>query len=86
MIGLLGILSGCLTTLSWVPQLLRTYRRGHADDISGMYLLTFGSGVALWIAYGVLKPDIAVIFANTLTLLLLIGLLTLKYARTLDSP
>ncbi len=81
MIAALGILSGCLTTLSWVPQLVRTWRRGHADDISGMYLFTFGSGVAGWIVYGVLRADIAVIFANVLTLILLIGLLGMKYAR-----
>ncbi|MGO9956490.1 MAG: SemiSWEET family sugar transporter [Solirubrobacteraceae bacterium] len=79
---MLGIVSGCLTTLSWVPQLLRTWRRGHADDISGSYLFTFGSGVAGWIMYGVLKSDIAVIFANILTLILLICLLWMKYART----
>jgi MtN3 and saliva related transmembrane protein len=81
MISLLGILSGCLTTLSWVPQLLRTWRSGHADDISGTYLFTFGTGVAGWIIYGVLKSDIAVIFANTLTLMLLICLLWMKYGR-----
>lgn len=81
MIEALGILSGCLTTLSWVPQLLRTWRRGHANDISGSYLFTFGIGVAGWIVYGVLRQDIAVIFANALTLALLVGLLWMKYGR-----
>lgn len=89
MIELLGILSGCLTTLSWVPQLLRTWRRGMADDISGMYLLTFGTGVSSWIVYGILKDDVAVIFANALTLILLLCLVGLKYGRSpagLDHP
>ncbi len=81
MIEVLGILSGCLTTLSWVPQLLRTRRSGKADDISGMYLLTFGTGVSSWIAYGVLKGDVAVIFANALTLILLLFLVGMKYRR-----
>ena len=49
MIELLGILAGCLTTLCWVPQLVRTWRRGTADDISGTYLFTLGSGVAGWV-------------------------------------
>lgn len=87
MIALLGIASGCLTTLSWVPQLVRTWRRGHADDISGLYLFTFGTGVAGWVIYGVMRADVAVIFANALTLALLIGLVALKYGRvraTLD--
>jgi MtN3 and saliva related transmembrane protein len=81
-IAVLGILSGCLTTLSWVPQLLRTWRRGHADDISGMYLFTFGTGVVGWIVYGAFKADVAVIFANALTVILLAGLLAMKYGRT----
>jgi MtN3 and saliva related transmembrane protein len=80
-IAALGILSGCLTTLSWIPQLMRTWRRGHADDISGTYLMTFGTGVIGWIVYGVLKADVAVIFANALTVVLLAGLLAMKYGR-----
>lgn len=82
MIAVLGILAGCLTTLSWVPQLVRTWRRGNADDISGTYLFTFGTGVAGWIVYGVSKVDIAVIFANALTLILLVCLVGMKYGRT----
>jgi MtN3 and saliva related transmembrane protein len=81
-IELLGILAGCLTTLCWVPQLVRTWRRGTADDISGTYLFTLGTGVAGWIVYGVLKADIAVIFANVVTFMLLLGLVGLKYGRT----
>jgi MtN3 and saliva related transmembrane protein len=77
-IAALGILSGCLTTLSWIPQLRRTWRRGHADDISGTYLCTFGSGVIGWIVYGALRADVAVIFANALTVVLL----AMKYGRT----
>lgn len=81
MIEVLGILSGCLTTLCWVPQLLRTWRRGTADDISGMYLFTLSTGVTGWILYGVLQADIAVILANAVTLILLICLVGMKYGR-----
>jgi MtN3 and saliva related transmembrane protein len=80
-IELLGILAGCLTTLCWVPQLVRTWRRGTADDISGTYLFTLGTGVAGWIVFGVLKGDIAVIFANAVTFILLLGLVAMKYGR-----
>ena len=76
MIAALGIVSGCLTTLSWVPQLLRTWRSGHADD-----MFTFATGVAGWIVYGVLKHDVAVIFANVLTFILLVGLVWMKHGR-----
>ena len=81
MIELLGILSGGLTTLCWVPQLLRTRRRGTSDDISGTYLFTLATGVTGWVVYGVLRADIAVILANAVTLVLLICLAGMKYGR-----
>jgi len=40
----LGLLSGLFTTCAWLPQLLRTWRRGRADDISYTYLAVFAAG------------------------------------------
>ena len=50
MIITLGLLSGLLTTGAWLPQLLRTWRRGRADDISYSYLTVFAAGVLGWLA------------------------------------
>ena len=55
MIITLGLLSGLLTTCAWLPQLLRTWRRGRADDISYTYLGIFAAGVLGWLAYGLLR-------------------------------
>ncbi|RZS87030.1 MtN3 and saliva related transmembrane protein [Motilibacter rhizosphaerae] len=74
----LGLLAGALTTGAWLPQLLRTWRRGSAEDISWPYLLVFGSGVVGWLVYGVLQRDVAICAANGLTLALLSGLVALK--------
>ncbi len=82
MIEALGILSGCLTTLSWIPQLLRTWRTRHAGDISWPWLLTLGTGVAGWVVYGALKGDVAVIFANAVTIVLLACLVAMKRWRS----
>ncbi len=81
MIDLIGILSGCLTTLCWVPQLVRTWRCG-GHDISGTYLFTLCTGITGWFIYGILKSDVAVIFANAVTLVLLVGLVGMKYGRS----
>ena len=43
-LSLLGLLAGALTTGAWLPQLLRTWRRGSAEDISWPYLGVFGAG------------------------------------------
>jgi MtN3 and saliva related transmembrane protein len=74
----LGLLSGLLTTGAWLPQLLRTWRRGRADDISYGYLAIFAAGVLGWLAYGLLAGQPAVVVANLVTLTLIAALAVLK--------
>ena len=78
MIITLGLLSGFLTTGAWLPQLLRTWRRGRADDISYTYLGVFGAGVLGWLAYGLVAAQPAVFAANVVTFTLIAALTLLK--------
>ncbi|BBF86881.1 hypothetical protein DLM_3289 [Aquitalea magnusonii] len=74
----LGLLAGCLTTLSFLPQVWLVWRKKSAGDISlGMYLLMC-SGVALWLSYGLLIHSRPVVLANGLTLLLSMAVLLMK--------
>ena len=61
-----------------VPQLLRTWRRGRADDISYTYLAVFASGVLGWLAYGLLAAQPALLAANVVTFTLIAALTLLK--------
>jgi MtN3 and saliva related transmembrane protein len=74
----LGLLSGLLTTGAWLPQLLRTWRRGRADDISYAYLASFAAGVLGWLVYGLLAAQPAVVAANLVTFTLIAALTLLK--------
>ena len=78
MIITLGLLSGLLTTCAWLPQLLRTWRRGRADDISYTYLAVFAAGVLGWLAYGLVAEQPAVFAANVVTFTLIVALALLK--------
>ena len=78
MIVTLGLLSGLLTTGAWLPQLLRTWRRGRADDISYTYLAVFAAGVLGWLAYGLLAAQPALFAANIVTFTLIAALTLLK--------
>ena len=78
MIITLGLLSGLFTTCAWLPQLLRTWRRGRADDISYTYLAVFATGVLGWLAYGLLAAQPAVFAANVVTFTLIAALTLLK--------
>ena len=77
-VTVIGLLAGALTTLSFVPQLLRTWRLRRATDISGWWLASFIGGVTLWLIYGVLLPSIPVIVANVATLALTLPILAMK--------
>lgn len=78
--GGIGLAAGVLTTCAWMPQLARTWRSRHADDISWGYLGLLGIGIALWVAYGVADHSVAVELANAVTLVFVVGIAVLKFA------
>jgi MtN3 and saliva related transmembrane protein len=81
-ITLIGFIAGTLTTLSFVPQVLHTWKTKRCDDLSFGMLLAFGSGVVLWLVYGVLLHALPIIVANGVTLVLIaaIAFMKLRYA------
>jgi MtN3 and saliva related transmembrane protein len=75
---LLGYAAAVLTTISFVPQVLHTWRSRRAQGISLGMISLFSLGVALWLAYGVLVQAWPVIVANAITLVLALFLLGMK--------
>lgn len=76
-----GYCAAILTTLSFLPQVLKICRTKRADDISAPAFAAFGLGVVLWLIYGVALQSRPIMFANSVTLILvaLILVLTLRY-------
>lgn len=67
---IIGTIAAILTTTAFIPQALQVWRTRHTKDISlGMYAM-FTTGVALWLAYGILLSSWPIIIANGITLLL----------------
>ena len=75
----IGLLAGSLTTLAFVPQVVRVWRTKRADDISASMFIIFILGVALWLVYGIYLKAWPVIIANAVTLILAIIILVLKF-------
>ncbi|MBL8413140.1 MAG: SemiSWEET transporter [Propionivibrio sp.] len=74
----IGFIAAILTTLSFVPQVLKVWRSRSAKDISlGMYSL-FTLGIAAWLLYGFLIDSWPVILANLVTLILAGSVLVMK--------
>ena len=76
--SLIGLIAGTLTTLSFVPQVAKAWRRQSVNDLSLTMLLMFATGVALWLIYGFLNAAVPIIVANGVTLVLAIGLIGMK--------
>lgn len=75
---LIGTLAAVLTTISFLPQALHTFRTKDVRGISlGMYS-AFTLGVALWLAYGLLLGAWPVVIANVITLALASTILVMK--------
>lgn len=77
-ITLVGLMAGTLTTIAFLPQLVKTWKSKSAKDVSFGMLSIFGAGVVVWIGYGVLISALPVILANVVTLLLISAILVMK--------
>ena len=83
MVDLIGVVAGTLTTIAFLPQLLKLYASKSGSDVSARMFLLFSTGVVLWLVYGTLIESAPVIIANMLTLVLSLAILALKvrYSR-----
>jgi MtN3 and saliva related transmembrane protein len=68
----LGIAAASLTMFGFVPQIIKMWKTHSANDVSGLTLIQFGAGVALWMLYGIHLEDFIIIGANATSLATLI--------------
>ncbi|GAB3386481.1 SemiSWEET transporter [Lysobacter fragariae] len=73
-----GYVAATLTTLSFVPQAIKTIRTKETHGISLWMYTMFTVGVAFWLGYGLYLHSWPMILSNTVTLLLSASILTLK--------
>jgi MtN3 and saliva related transmembrane protein len=74
----LGLLAGGLTTASFVPQVLKIRKTKSAEDVSLLMFVAFCAGVTLWIVYGFIKGEVAIIATNAVTLVLGVAIVWMK--------
>ncbi|MBI2009897.1 MAG: SemiSWEET transporter [Candidatus Chisholmbacteria bacterium] len=78
MIILLGIVAGIITTSSFIPQLVKSWRTRHTKDLSLPMYLTLDLGIILWFLYGILTNDLPVLLANGVAFILSTTIIILK--------
>jgi MtN3 and saliva related transmembrane protein len=72
------MMAGILTTISFLPQVMRSWKTRDLAGVSLTMYSLFVLGVALWLAYGILLGSIPIILANAVTLVLAGIVLILK--------
>ena len=75
---LVGAAAALCTTISYLPQLKKSWETGETGDLSRNMLIFLGAGLGLWLAYGVLKTDFVIIAANGVSLTMVACILWIK--------
>ena len=73
-----GFIAAALTTIAFLPQVIKTWRTKKADDVSIVMLLMFITGLLFWIIYAIQTNALPVLIANIITFILNVTILTLK--------
>ena len=77
LITVLGLMAAFCTTVSFLPQAIKTIRTKQVDDLSLVMYSVLTTGVLLWFVYGVLTDDLPVMLANGITSILTVIILFL---------
>ena len=78
----IGYIAATLTTISFVPQAIKTIRTRDTEGISVLMYLGFAVGVFLWMVYGFVRDDMVIIVANAVTFLLALPILVIALINT----
>lgn len=67
---IIGNIAAALTTLSFLPQAVKTIRTKDTGGLSLPMYFLFVTGVTLWLIYGILNNQMPIILGNLVTLVL----------------
>jgi len=64
LLNILGLVAGAVTSIGFIPQLIRAYRTKKLDDVSYYMPTILSIGMFLWLIYGVFSNALPIIVAN----------------------
>jgi MtN3 and saliva related transmembrane protein len=75
---IIGIIAGFLTTICYIPQVIKIVTTNQTKDISMPTYIVLTIGIIFWLIYGVFKNSISIILANVSALILVMLIIALK--------
>ena len=73
-----GSAAATLSTIAFLPQVIKTWQTQSAKDVSYALLMTFSTGCLCWVIYGYEVDAKPVMIANSFTLSLNLTILAMK--------
>jgi MtN3 and saliva related transmembrane protein len=77
-VTMVGLIAGALTTGSSIPQVIKIIQTRSARDVSALFFIMMAIGMSLWLAYGLLRADLAIVLWNAISLIFCLTILGLK--------
>jgi MtN3 and saliva related transmembrane protein len=74
----LGFLAAILTTIAFLPQVIKIYKSKETKSISLTMYIVLSLGLLMWLFYGIHLKSNPMIIANTVSLILTIYILFMK--------
>ena len=68
-ITIIGLVAAFCTTISFLPQAVKTIQTKNTSGISLPMYFLFTLGTLMWLIYGLLSANIPIVIANAITLI-----------------
>ena len=76
---IIGLVAAALTTFAFLPQSIKAIKTKHTKDLSLITIIMADTGVIAWLIYGLLRHDVPIIAANSVSFLVMSFVLFLKF-------
>jgi MtN3 and saliva related transmembrane protein len=79
-VDILGYSAGAITTLTFLPQVIKTWKMKSARDVSLLMFIIAAVNEVMWIGYGALLNPVnwVIIITNTIVLAMSLTMIVLK--------
>ena len=77
-VDILGYAAGAITSLTFLPQVIKTWREKSAKDVSLLMFIIAAVNEVMWIGYGALLNNWVIILTNSIVLAMSLTMIYLK--------
>jgi MtN3 and saliva related transmembrane protein len=77
-VDILGYSAGAITSLTFLPQVIKTWKERSAKDISLMMFLIAALNEIMWVVYGILLNNWVIILTNAIVLIMSLTMIYFK--------